>query len=247
MTQRFRLFIDAAEIKNGTCTVTGEGSHYLKNVLRATTGDTVELRDGTNRVHTTTVENISEKNITLKVIGTHSIDTELPIKVTLAQGLPKADKMELIIQKCVELGAHEIIPLETSRSIVKITKDKEKAKVERWNKISRSAAQQSGRGIVPAVSGVQKWSELLGTFKNYDLVLLPWEMEEHISLKNIFEEKNGIYQRILIIIGPEGGFSAQETEDAVRSGARTITLGKRILRTETAGIATLAMLNYIYA
>lgn len=257
MAQHFRSFIDTATIKDSTCTLTGEELHYLKNVLRVSIGDTVELRDGTNKVHTTIVEDMSEKSIRLTVTATHTLDTELPINITLAQGLPKADKMELIIQKCVELGVHDIIPVETARSIVKITKDKEKGKTERWNKISKAAALQSGRGIVPNIGSVHSWAELIKTFKDYEMVLTPWEMEERTSLKNVFSKgddgpasaetlRAGRHRRLLILIGPEGGFSPQEIEEAVTAGAHTITLGKRILRTETAGMAILAMINFIY-
>jgi 16S rRNA (uracil1498-N3)-methyltransferase len=249
MSETNRLFINADDIKDDTYRVTDEDLHYLKNVLRAKPGDGVELRDGSNKIYLSVVDDISEKTMSLKIQGTKALDSELPIQITLAQALPKSDKMELIIQKCVELGAHDIIPVRTEHCVVKITDDKEKNRIERWQKISKAAALQSGRALVPAISKVRSWPELLSTFTDYRLVLLPWELEDQNSLKKILFENPinpGNPGNFLVIIGPEGGFAHEEIAAAKKAGAITITLGKRILRTETAGMAILSMLNYIF-
>ncbi len=244
----FSLFIDPEKINADIIKVEGEDFHYLKNVLRVAVGTEGELRDGSNKFYQVSVRDLKEKSLTLKIERTTEEDTELPVKITLAQALPKSDKMELIIQKSVELGVQEIIPLQTEHCVVKLTKDKAPNKVERWQKIAKAAALQSGRNIVPQIASVTAWQDLLNSFKNYDLVLLPWELENQTSLKTILQKGDFPGSRLscLVIIGPEGGFSQNEIASAKEAGAKTITLGKRILRTETAGMAILAMLNYIY-
>ena len=159
------------------------------------------------------------------------------IKITLAQALPKSSKMDDIVQKSTELGVFEIIPVTTERSIPKSDKS------ERWNKIAKESAEQSGRVHVPQIKNTVSFDELLKSCENYGLKLLPWECENSRSLKTeLVNNKNA--SSVLILIGPEGGFSPKEAEKASLKGFKSVSLGKRILRTQTAGPATLAMILY---
>ncbi|MBU0580650.1 MAG: 16S rRNA (uracil(1498)-N(3))-methyltransferase [Candidatus Margulisbacteria bacterium] len=244
------MFINSSDLKNNTYVVTGEDYHYIKNVLRLKEKDPLELRDGQNRQFFSSISKIEAAKIILTINKANTLKVELPVQLSLAQALPKSDKIEWIIQKCVELGAKDIIPIQAERSLIKINPAKEKIKLERWNKIAKNAAQQSGRGIIPLVNKSLNWPQLVETLPKYDLVLIPWELEEKQTLKSFFNKhpiSNINHYKILIIIGPEGGFSAGEITLAKKAGAQTISLGPRILRTETAGMSILAMLNYIFS
>ena len=172
-------------------------------------------------------------------------NAELASAVTLFQGLPKSDKMDLIVQKCVELGVDRIVPVSTKRAVVKLDAKKEQTRLKRWNTISESAAKQSGRGVIPEVSGVMSFEKALEEAKKLDVLLIPYERAEHmVETRRVMGEiRPG--QSVGIFIGPEGGFEESEVEEAVAAGARAITLGRRILRTETAGLAVMAMLGYL--
>ena len=172
-------------------------------------------------------------------------DLELPSRIFLFQGLPKGDKMELIIQKTVELGVHEIIPVASRRCVVKLDEKKAKSKVARWQGISESAAKQSKRMIVPKVHPVMKFEEALEYARSMDMVLIPYELAKGMRhTKELFASiRPG--QSVGIFIGPEGGFEEEEVKKAVEAGAEPVTLGKRILRTETAGMTVLSILMYL--
>ena len=169
---------------------------------------------------------------------------ELPVKLYLFQGLPKADKMEFIIQKAVELGVYEIIPVRTNRVIVKLDEKKEAKKIARWQQIAEGGAKQSGRGRIPEVKPVMALSEALTYAKNLEGVLIPYEKAEGIGkTREIIGGLKG-KKSVGIFIGPEGGFDEKEVEAAMEAGALPVTLGKRILRTETAGLAMLSVLMF---
>ena len=178
-------------------------------------------------------------------------DTELPVEVTLYQGLPKGDKMEFIIQKCVELGVSRIVPVEMARSVVKLDKKKEEAKRKRWQGISESAAKQSKRMIVPEIGPVLSYKEAVAEAASMDLFLLPYEDSESLSGAGGMELTRSLIgglkpgKKCAVLIGPEGGFSDGEVEAARNAGARTVTLGKRILRTETAGLFVLSAVGLL--
>ena len=171
-------------------------------------------------------------------------ESELPSKIYLFQGLPKQDKMELIVQKAVELGVYQVIPVATKRAVVKLDAKKAKKKVERWQQIAVSAAKQAGRGIIPAVGEVRTYAQALKYAEELDVVLIPYELAEGMEeTKQIIAEiRPG--QSVGIFIGPEGGFEKEEVEQAVKAGAEPLTLGKRILRTETAGLTMLSVLMF---
>jgi 16S rRNA (uracil1498-N3)-methyltransferase len=174
---------------------------------------------------------------------------EPTIEVTLFQGLPKSDKFELIVQKCTELGIHRIVPVETSRSIVKLNDKKADRRVERWQKIAEEAAKQSARGRIPVVGNVVSWKELISTLQKepFALFIVPWEEAKEISIRQVLQSVrtgDSAPKRIAYMIGPEGGLSPEEVQALITLGARPVTLGPRILRTETAGFTVLTVLMY---
>jgi 16S rRNA (uracil1498-N3)-methyltransferase len=190
------------------------------------------------------ITEIEEDCITADIMWVEDSESELPSKICLFQGLPKGDKMELIIQKAVELGAAQIVPVATKRAVVKLDKKKEASKRKRWNAISESAAKQSKRMIVPEVSEVMTFAEALSYASSFDVKLIPYELAEGLEqTKQLFSEiQPG--QSVAIFIGPEGGFDEKEIEAAQKAGIRPITLGRRILRTETAGMTVLSVLMF---
>lgn len=180
--------------------------------------------------------------VQLEVLSQAPCETEPKTKITLYQGLPKADKMELIIQKCVELGVERIVAVSTERAIVKLDK-KEGKKLERWQKIAEAAAKQSGRGKIPEIGGqVLKFKDAVAEAKRLDGAIIPYEREEKTGLREFVQSFEG--ESIGVFIGPEGGFAEEEIALAQENGITPITLGKRILRTETAGMTTTAILLY---
>ena len=187
------------------------------------------------------IENFDNESVIAKIIEENYQDTELPIKIYLFQGLPKSDKMELIIQKCVELGVYKIIPVEMSRSVVKIDDKKKKSKVARWQAISESAAKQSKCNKIPEISEILTYKQALEKAKELDLLLVPYESKNGMEdTKTVLNEiKSGM--SVGILIGPEGGFDEKEVNEAFEIGGKVISLGKRILRTETAAITSVSM------
>jgi 16S rRNA (uracil1498-N3)-methyltransferase len=216
--------------------ITGSDVHYLKDVLRIKPGDEIEILDGIGTIYLAKINNIQKDKIKLDIIRSSQSETEPEVEITLAQSLPKAKKMDFIIQKCTELGVSEIIPVITERSISK------GEKTARWQKIAIEAAEQSGRASIPKVASLIDFKSLLKKAKEFDLALIPWEMEKTNRLKTILQKSS--FRNIIMLIGPEGGFSSQEIAEAKTAGFIPISLGKRILRAETAGMAMLSMMMY---
>ena len=233
----YRFFVEQPQIGEETITITGEDVNHIKNVLRMKVGETILVSDGEDREYICKISDFSNDEVQAKI---QDINGE-----TREQALPKGDKMETIIQKMVELGACEIAPVSTKRCIVKLDAKKAESKVRRWNAIAESAAKQSKRGIIPKVLMPVSFAQALDRAKNMDMVLIPYEEAENMSVtREVFSEiKPGM--KIGIFIGPEGGFAKSEVEEAKKIGARAITLGRRILRTETAGMATMSVLMYL--
>jgi 16S rRNA (uracil1498-N3)-methyltransferase len=199
-------------------------------------GDPLELLDGKGAVYLAEIEKIEKMKIACRILESRKSIVESRIKITLAQTLPKARKMDFIIEKCTELGVNKIIPMLTERTIVK------SAKIDRWRKIAKEAAEQSGRADIPEIASLIPFEEILKMKSQFDLAIIPWELEKEISLKNILTTHGP--NNLLVLIGPEGGFSQKEIDLARKAGFISISLGKRILRTETAGMAVLSMLMY---
>ena len=225
--------------------ITGSDVNHIKNVLRMTCGEEIMVCDGAGMQYTCKIAEFPAGEVLLDILSAEKAATELPVQLKLYQGLPKKDKMELIIQKAVELGAVEIIPVMTKRCIVKLEDDKKEAKkLERWQAIAESAAKQSGRGIIPTVGRVLGYKEAIKQAAAEGMSLIPYEMAEGMkSLKEAATEAPK-QQVVSIFIGPEGGFEEAEVEFAKENGVIPVSLGKRILRTETAGFTTLSILMY---
>ncbi len=241
----YRFYVDNSSIEENVIHVTGGDVNHIKNVLRMKLGEKLVICNGQGQEFYCIITKICDSKITVEIQEKKESESELKAKIYLFQGLPKKDKMELIIQKAVELGAFEVIPVMMKRTIVKLEdKKKEQKKLERWQSISEGAAKQSMRGIIPTVSEVMTYQQAINKAKELDIALLPYECATGISrtkeLIDICKEKKSIG----IFIGPEGGFEVDEVEVAKAAGIEAITLGKRILRTETAGLTILSNLMF---
>ena len=241
-----RFFVEPHQIDEAAhqIHIVGTDVNHISNVLRMKQGEEVWISDGGKKEYRCAIEAFSADEVLLHIIYAQEPDYELSSRIYLFQGLPKADKMELIIQKAVELGAYEIIPVETKRCVVKLDGKKAAKKVERWQQIAESAAKQSKRMLIPNVHQVLSFKEALKYAESMDIRLIPYElakgMQETKEILAAIEQG----QSIGIFIGPEGGFEEKEVEAAISEGAKPITLGKRILRTETAGLAILSVLMF---
>ena len=240
--ERFFIEPDAVEMDAHQIHVTGSPFHHMRNVLRHKAGDEVLALDGTGMEYHCTIRQVLPNEAILDITYAQPLTHELPCRISLFQGLPKSDKMDLIIQKAVELGAAAIVPVVTHRSVVRLEGDKAAKKEKRWQAIAEGAAEQSGRSFVPPVESVVSFPKALEMAKDLDVVLLPYELAEGMQETRRILSAIAPGQSIGIFIGPEGGFEPSEVEDAQKAGALVISLGKRILRTETAGMALLAHL-----
>ena len=242
------FYVKNDQVNENKIRIIGDDVKHLKNVLRYKVGDELEVCDENEKRYYTTIKNITNEEVELEVLEIDEESREMDVKVTLYQGLPKSDKMELIIQKCTELGVSEIVPVLTERVVVKIDEKNENKKIERWNKISLEAAKQSGRQAIPKIEKIMNLENIIENLSKYDIVIVPYECEKDSTLKAVL--KNNIDKKvksIAIVIGPEGGFSDKDIDTLERcTNMKKVSLGKRILRTETAGIATMAMILYEY-
>ena len=233
------------EPQGGFITLGQEDSHYISSVLRMRPGEQLKvvLKDGIEAL--CEVHDCAKTAVTLKVIKTKQNTSEPPYRITLYQSVSKGERMELTIQKCVELGVAKIVPVYSMRCVVRPDAKKDPSRTVRWQRIALEAARQSGRGIIPEVTEPVNFDKALAAAKDARLTLFPWEEEQGMTLKQTLSEKNKEdLQEIAVFIGPEGGYDESEAEKAREAGAIPVTLGKRILRTETAGAAVLAMLLY---
>lgn len=236
----YNFFVDSDSKKDDCYFITGSDFNHIKNVLRMREGDTFLVSD--NGISSLCeIQSFDNEAVVAKILEENYQDTELPIKIYLFQGLPKSDKMEFIIQKCVELGVYEIVPVQMNRCVVKIEEKKKKSKVARWQAISESAAKQSKRTIIPEICDVLTYKQALEMAKDLDLLLVPYESKNGMSdtISALKEIKKGM--SIGIFIGPEGGFDENEIETAKDENGKIISLGKRILRTETAAMTAVSM------
>ena len=243
------IFVDPAQMKGDLLYVTGKDVNHIKNVMRLKQGDEISVRTGQDdREYRYGIEEFTDSEVVCRLRFVKEADVELPVKVYIFQGLPKADKMELIIQKAVELGAAEIIPVQMRRCVVKLDGAKKGKKTQRWQAIAESAAKQSRRAVVPLVREPMTMEEAVRfAEQNTDVRLLPYELQEADGSTR--EVMDGIREgsAVSIFIGPEGGFDPAEVEMAREAGVVPISVGKRILRTETAAMVALSLLIYHFA
>ena len=239
-----RLFVDREMFRDGFVTITDKGDiHHIARVLRLNTGDILEISDKTKYEYPCEITSLMADRIEARVLSKAAFSCEPQIQVTLFQGIPKAGKMEGIVQKCTELGIHEIVPLWTERTVV-ADKGNFARKIDRWQKVADEAVKQCRRGKIPSVMKDCSLFDAAGSFSAYDLVMLAYEKEEGFTVKTCLESFAEKPEKIALVIGPEGGFSEKEVNFLVQSGAESVSLGKTILRTETAGPAMLAMVFY---
>lgn len=241
-----KFFIKSNQIENDKITIIGEDVNHIANVLRKQIDDELNICNiDTSDNFLCQINKIEKEKIECKIIKITASKTETNTYITVFQGLPKAEKMEFIIQKCTEIGVKEFVPVQMERCIVKFDSKTANKKIERWEKIAETAAKQSGRDIIPKVENVLNFQNLLNLIKKYDIVLLAYENEHSNTLKNVLKNlKKTENLKIGIIIGPEGGITDEEVKSLEQNGATTITLGNRILRTETAGIVTSSIIIY---
>lgn len=234
-----KFFTAADCISDKKLKITGEDVAHISKVLRMSVGDFIIVCDGNGNDYDAEITSITKTEVTADIVRRYLCESEPSVKVTLFQALPKQGKMEYIIQKTTELGVNKIVPVYTQRCVVKPTD-----KSLRWAKVAQSAAKQCGRGIIPEVTPVISFDDAINLMSGYDCAIMPYECEEKVHLKEIIKDRK--YESIAIFIGPEGGFELAETEKAVSAGIRTVSLGKRILRTETAASAVLPVIMYEY-
>ena len=238
------FFVTPQQISGDKIRIEGGDVNHMKNVLRMKLHEKAEISDGESRTYLCEVEAYEEDVAVLHILEEMEADTEPASELYLFQGLPKSDKMELIVQKAVELGVYQVIPVAMKRSVVRLDDKKAAKKADRWNSIAESAAKQAGRSRIPEVTMPLSYKEALKMAEELDVTLLPYELAGGMKVTRevIRQIKSG--QSVGIFIGPEGGFEPEEVDAAVSMGAKVITLGRRILRTETAGLATLAVLMF---
>lgn len=239
-----RFFIQHSQIQGSRLYVEGPDVNHIKNVLRMKRGDQVMVSDGEGMQYLCALESFTDGLVWFEIVDTWKENRELSSKLYLFQGLPKSDKMELIIQKATELGVYEVVPVVTGRTVVRLDEKKAQKKTARWNAIAESAAKQSGRSRIPRVREAMIFSEALASAGELDVLLIPYEKAEGMEATRQVIEGIRPGQSVGIFIGPEGGFEEAEVEQAVALGAAPVTLGRRILRTETAGFVMLSMLLY---
>lgn len=236
------FFVKPEQIEGKHIRITGPDVNHGRQVLRLKEGESVLISDGTGKDYVCVVSSLDKDCILSEITGLDVQDRELPSRITLYQGLPKQDKMELIIQKAVELGASRIVPVATDYAVVKLEGKREEGKQRRWQAIAESAAKQSKRSIIPQVSRVTAFKDAVLEGTKSDICLFAYEHEEGMegTGKALSQVASG--QDIAVFIGPEGGFSREELKRAAQGGFLPVSLGKRILRTETAGLALLSVL-----
>ena len=239
-----KYFTEPENIKDGFIEIFSDEAKHILNVMRMEIGDTLTICDGQSNDYLCRICETGKNCLKAKIEETTKSESEPKTKITLYQGLPKSDKMELIIQKAVELGAYSVVPVAMKRSVVKLDDKKAKSKVARWNTIAESAAKQSKRSIMPKVSDVVSFKQAVAMASELDVLLLPYECAEGIEHTRQVIASIGKGKSIGIFIGPEGGFDKDELELATNAGADIITLGRRILRTETAGLMLMSVLMY---
>lgn len=241
----YQFFVSPGQIDGHVVTITGADVNHIKNVLRMKPGEEIAVSNGVdNREYRCAIEELSEEAVRCRLLFVKEDGLELSAKVYLFQGLPKADKMELILQKAVELGVYEVIPVATRRAVVKLEPKKAASKIARWNAIAEAAAKQSKRRIIPRVTDCMSFKQAVEHAAALDVKLIPYELSEGMTETRRLIEGVKAGQSVAVFIGPEGGFAEEEIALAKEAGVIPITLGKRILRTETAGITVLAWLMY---
>lgn len=238
-----KFFVNSENIAGNRICIKGEDVNHIYKVLRLRENDEILVSNGMGREYISKILDINKHEVVCEAVESFDNTSEPPVNITLYQGLPKAQKMELIVQKCVEIGVVKFQPVITQRVVVKIDGKDISNKMDRWNKIAEEAAKQSNRGILPAVLPPISFEKAVEELKNMDIAVIPYEKEKSKGVREAFSAASS-YKKIGILIGPEGGFEESEVAVCMQEGIKPITLGPRILRTETAGMVASSIILY---
>lgn len=241
----YQFFVEPHQIQGNQIIIEGNDVNHIKNVLRMKPGEEIAVSNGQDgKEYRCGIAALEEDRILCELRFIKEDGVELSSQVYLFQGLPKADKMEMIIQKCVELGVYAVVPVATKRCVVKLDDKKAKSKISRWQGIAEAAAKQSKRRIVPEVMDVMSFKQAIQFVKDFEVKIIPYELAENMAKTKEIISALQPGQKIAVFIGPEGGFDEAEVQEALENGTEAITLGKRILRTETAGLTVMSWIMY---
>lgn len=239
-----KFFVDSNQINKNIIEIINDDVNHIKSVLRLNIDALIQISDG-NKNYISKISKIENDKIICEIIEELENENEASIKIDIFQGLPKADKMEYIIQKCTEIGVNEFFPVSMNRSIVKLAGKDEEKKILRWQKIAEGAAKQSGRDIIPKINNIKNIKNICEIIKDYDIFIVTYELENKEFLKNELEKLNKVnINKIAILIGPEGGIEENEVDLLKKNGAKVVSLGKRILRTETVALVVSSIIMY---
>jgi len=244
-----RFYVRPEDVRGDIILVSKEEAHHIVDVMRMGAGDSIVAFDGTGREYTGRILNASGGSLKIKVEKINNVKKTSSISVTLAQALPKRAKMDFIVEKATELGADEIIPIVTERTVIRLTKDKQPRKGEHWQEVAISASKQCGRADIPKVRPAIKFKDILNEAKNYYIAIMACLNENTKPLKEVISNfngpaANGAGKKILIMIGPEGDFSPAEIQAAGSSGIKLVSFGRLVFRVDTAAVYLLSVLNY---
>lgn len=241
----YQFFVEPSQIQDKKVIITGSDVNHMKNVLRMKVGEEIAVRNGVDgKEYRCGIEEFAQDQVICSLRFIREEGVELPSKVYLFQGIPKSDKMEMVVQKAVELGVFEVIPVAVRRCVVKLDEKKAQAKVNRWQGIAEAAAKQCKRGVVPVVREPMTMKEAVSYARGMDVKLIPYELAEDMAHTKKVIEAIRPGESVAVFIGPEGGFEESEVAEALAAGIEPITMGRRILRTETAGITVMSWLMY---
>lgn len=238
-----RFFVSPDQISGNKVLITGSEVKHLSKVLRLREGEKVTVLDGLGNSYLVELLTVNDQVVKALIKEKLNLASEAPLEVTLVQSILKGEKMDWVIQKATELGVSRIIPLESARTVVKLSSSKAEDRRKRWGKIAQEGVKQCGRALPPEIVAVQNWEETLSQFQEDDLILFPWEEEANQGLQEVLQKTTPV-KRVSFFIGPEGGFSSQEAQKAKEAGAIPVSLGPRILRAETAALAVLSIILY---
>ena len=241
----YQFFVEPYQIQDNRVVIEGGDVNHIKNVLRMKPGEEIAVSNGLDgKEYRCGILAFEDDRVLCELRFVKEDGVELSSQVYLFQGLPKADKMEMIIQKCVELGVHAVVPVATKRCVVKLDDKKAKSKIARWQGIAEAAAKQSKRRIVPEIMDVMSFKQAIRFVKNFEVKIIPYELAEDMNRTREIISALVPGQKIAVFIGPEGGFDETEVQEALENETVPITLGKRILRTETAGLTIMSWIMY---
>ena len=238
-----RFFVKEENVSENIITISGEDSRHIARSLRMAVGDTLEIADGSGKEYTARLTRIRDEECVAEILEGRSASSELPVRVTLYMAFPKGDKLETVIQKATELGVNRIVPFESSRCIKRPKEDKIDKQLQRYRRIAEEAAKQSGRGVIPEILVPMSFSEMLSAANADSKALFCYEREENGMLGRLLSSLSS-GDSVSVIVGSEGGFSEEEASEAVSAGCISVSLGKRILRCETAPLFVLSAIGY---